>query len=690
MTTRGTPVRWSLALLATLTPFGTLNADDPPLAEAFRAEVESITVEPLNGIDDPETWKARRPELQRQLREMLGLEPLPERTSMEVEVRKVVERPDFVVEAILYQSSPGLYVTGNLYRPKDVTEPLPAILYVCGHAGVERDGVIYGCKAHYQHHAAWYAANGYVCFIVDTLQLGEVPGLHHGTYREGRWWWQGRGYTPAGVEVWNGIRAIDYLAERPEVDPDRIGVTGRSGGGAMSWYLGAVDDRLAAVIPVAGITDLRDHVLPRAPDDPHPRGVIEGHCDCMYFVNTYRWDFDTLAALVAPKPLLVENTDADPIFPLDGVHRIYDRLETVYEWYDAEDRLGLVIGEGGHVDSEEIRHPSFAFMNTWLKGEPTDPTEIEEPDRAVPIEDLKVLGLGEHPSDARNDSIDASFVPQAKAPPVPDSAEAWAMLRTEWLDALRDEVFDGWPDDPDAPMAVEVATLRDDSGGGPRLVAIDFESQPGVRLRAYLLIPTDASEGSPASAVVVDAEAWGVIAPWIDDPSSSPPESVAGVPIAGADGPVALLIPRGVGPTAWEDGSVDTHLRRRFALLGQTLDGMRVWDIRRALRSLDGVDGWPGLDGEGPIELAGSDDAASQALWAAVFEPGIDRVRLADLPASVDEGPAYLNMARVLDWPRAVALLHPRPVTLANDSEAFAWTFALGRALGAPDWPERP
>src|SRR5205823_1298822 len=88
----------------------------------------------------------------------------------------------------------------------------------------------------------------------STPQLGELPGLHHGTYREGMWWWQSRGYTPAGVEAWNGIRGIDYLVSRPEVDKTKIAVTGRSGGGATSWWLGAIDDRIAAVVPVAGIT----------------------------------------------------------------------------------------------------------------------------------------------------------------------------------------------------------------------------------------------------------------------------------------------------------------------------------------------------------------------------------------------------------------------------------------------------
>ena len=708
--------RIPLMMLATLTPLGSLLADDPPLAEAFGAEVEAIAEEPLLGIDDPETWKDRRAELQGQLREMLGLEPLPERTPMAVEVREVVDRPDFVVEAILYQSSPGLYVTGNLYRPKVVTEPLPAILYVCGHAGVERDGIIYGCKAHYQHHAAWYAANGYVCFVVDTLQLGEVPGLHHGTYREGRWWWQSRGYTPAGVEVWNGMRAIDYLTSRPEVDPDRIGVTGRSGGGAISWYLGALDDRLAAVIPVAGITDLRNHVLAGAPEGPHPDGVIEGHCDCMYFVNTYRWDFDTLAALVAPKPLLIENTDADPIFPIDGVRRIYDRLETVYDWYDAEDRLGLVVGGGGHVDSEEIRYPSFAFMNTWLKGEPTDPTEIVEPDRAVPIEDLKVLEIGEHLDDARNGTIDEIFVPRPAAL-APITEAEWRALQDRWMKGLRTEVFSGWPNEGEAValnpgIAFERAVPELDL----RVRAIDYDTQFGVRLRAYVAWPSRCEvPGFPALAIVAGEDSWDRLGPWVDllegeaddretsalirraeafrddlDRDESPRDEpfLATLAVSGLaePGTVAIVVPRGIGPTGWDDGREDTQIRRRFALLGQTLGGMRVWDIRRGLRALMAVGDWttePNRDHR--FELTGQGDAAALALWASVFEPQriVSHVAMVDPPATVREGPALLNLERVLDMPQAVTLLAPRGVSITTEvPEAFSWATQADSAIG--------
>src|SRR5207249_488085 len=131
-----------------------------------------------------------RPELRRQLLDMLGLWPVPPRTDLKVQVTGTIDAPLYTIEKLLFQSMPGLYVTGNLYVPKKAKLPAPAVLYVCGHAGASVGGVPFGNKVPYQHHAVWFAENGYVCLIIDTLQLGEVPGLHHGTSREGRWWWQ--------------------------------------------------------------------------------------------------------------------------------------------------------------------------------------------------------------------------------------------------------------------------------------------------------------------------------------------------------------------------------------------------------------------------------------------------------------------------------------------------------------------
>lgn len=655
-----------------------MGAEPPPLADYFRIETAKLAAWPLQGIDSAKAWAARRPELHRRMLEMLGLWPIPEKTPLHAKVTGTVERPDFVIEKLLYESRPGLYVTGNLYRPKQVTSRLPAILYVCGHGRVEKDGIIYGCKAHYQHHPAWYAANGYVCLVVDTLQLGELPGLHHGTHHEGMWWWQSRGYTPAGVEAWNGVRAIDYLVSRPEVDATRIGVTGRSGGGATSWWVGAIDDRVAAVVPVAGITDLTNHVVD---------GVVEGHCDCMYITNTYRWDFATVAALVAPRPLLVENTDHDPIFPEDGVRRIFAQLEKVYAWYGASDKLDLVIGKGGHVDSTEIRHPSFAFFEEWLKGKTH--AIVTEPDRKTPIELLKVLKPGEVPPGNRNDTIHESFIAAAKAPEVSESRSTWANLRSAWLGELRSQVFGGWPIESEA-VALDLETEGEETkDGGWRLRAFAFTSQPGVRLPAWVLTSGEEKPRSIAVVVLGPDEWLKVEKPLKEGRASATVEAVGLARDRGEGGraqAVAIVAPRGIGPTAWPSEK-DTHLRRRFALLGQTVDGMRAWDVRRALAALGEVEG---LDG-GPRELIGKGPAASWALWAAVFEPEkVASVVLDSPPATVRDGPAFLNLDRVLGMPQALAMLHPRPVTLeGTPPEAWRWASDLGARIsdGHGPWP---
>jgi hypothetical protein len=459
-------------------------------------------------------------------------------------------------------------------------------------------------------------------------------------------------------------------------------VTGRSGGGSTSWWVGAIDERIAAVAPVAGITDLEDHVV---------GGAVEGHCDCMYFCNTYRWDFPILAALVAPRPMLVENTDKDPIFPEGGVRRVYAQAEKVYAWYGAADRLGLVIGKGGHVDSAEIRHPSFAFFERWLKPTPINLEAIEEPDRKVPIEALRVLRPGELPPYARNGVIQESFVAQAPAPPVPESPEAWESLRSRWLAEIRTTVFAGWPSKgEEVPIDRSEALRRAVSGGS--IVALDFTSQPGVRLRVWCLIPEDTARRSRRSTLVVlDQSAWDrSFGPFLEDIERGRSDAanrlgelwpgLPGLP----EGPLAFVAPRGVGPTAWP-ASKDVHIRRRFALIGQTLDGMRAWDIRRAITLLRDS---PDLAGTS-MSLTAAGQATSMALWAAVFEPDVASITLLDPPTTWRDGPAFASVGRVLGMPQAAAMLHPRPLTLiGSPAEPWSWTRELGRNL-TPDraWP---
>ena len=136
-----------------------------------------------------------------------------------------------------------------------------------------------------------------------------------------RWWWHCRGYTPAGVECWNGIRGIDYLCRRPDVDADKIGVTGISGGGATTFWIAAADDRVKVAVPVSGMSDLESYVTNK---------VINGHCDCMFLVQHLPVGLDDdRSPCIAPRPLLFANSDNDPIFPMDGNRRIIDRLRQV-------------------------------------------------------------------------------------------------------------------------------------------------------------------------------------------------------------------------------------------------------------------------------------------------------------------------------------------------------------------------
>src|SRR3954469_1238045 len=147
---------------------------DKMLADYFAAETKKLQDNCLAEIKTLDDWKAHRDEYRRQLREMLGLDPLPEKTDLKPVVTGRLEHDEFVVEKLHFQSRPGLYVTGNLYLPKKINleKPLPTILYVCGHSRVlGKDGKTpMGAKAGYQHHGAWYARNGYACLTIDTLQ----------------------------------------------------------------------------------------------------------------------------------------------------------------------------------------------------------------------------------------------------------------------------------------------------------------------------------------------------------------------------------------------------------------------------------------------------------------------------------------------------------------------------------------
>ncbi|MDF1843734.1 MAG: acetylxylan esterase [Rubripirellula sp.] len=658
-------MRVCLLLIGLLISASTIRAQSPTfdssrgdslVIEYFRNQTEELTTATFAEIQTLDDWTSRRDQYREQLLEMLGLSPFPERTPLNpVVTGSVAHDEGFVVENLQFQSMPGVYVTGNLYRPAEQNEPLPAILYVCGHGAVRKDGVSFGNKVNYQHHGAWFARNGYVCLTIDTIQLGELEGIHHGTYREKMWWWNNRGYTPAGVEAWNCVRALDYLQDREEVNAERLGVTGRSGGGAYSWWIAAIDERIKAAVPVAGITSLKNHVVD---------GCVEGHCDCMYMVNTYRWDYPMVAALVAPRPLLISNTDKDRIFPLDGVVDVHSKTRRIYDLYEASDQLGLQITEGPHKDTQELRIHAFRWFNRFLKEDVSliDKSAIKffEP------EQLKVFAS--LPPDERVTTIHESFVPAVNPKELPQQKNELQRGSLEWMNSLKNHVFRGWPV-VNEPLNVRITSSSED------LLRVEYDSQAPYRLELFVYRP----EGNDAtlSTYVIDQTRWETLAPAL---AAAMPEAFTSTTPnlprwkkiceqhAGKN--IAWIVPRGVGPTEWSrDLKARTQIRRRFMQIGQTAATMQIYDVRRALQALSSVPNlnWSSLD------VHASGEAAFWTLYASLWTTGINQLSLSDLPIRNRDAPDLLNISRFVELPHVVLMAADRvnEITLPSTWESI-------------------
>jgi len=610
---------------------------DAAVTEYLRSRTKELSGSFLVGATTVERWNELRPKLHEQFLDMLGLWPLPERTPLHATVTGSVDRDPVVVELLHYQSKPGLYVTANVYRPKAAKGKLPAVLYVCGHTGRGRDGN----KTAFQDHGMWFARNGYVCMIVDTLQLGEVAGKHHGTYNLDRFWWHSRGYTPAGVECWNGMRGIDYLCSRPDVDAEKIGVTGISGGGATTVWVAAADPRVKVAIPVSGMSDLESYVANR---------VINGHCDCMFAMNTYGWEWTTIAALIAPRPMLFANSDTDPIFPMDGNRRIVDRLKRAYTLYGKADAIDEYVSKGGHDYRPDLRVAIFRFMNRHLKG---DTSAVEDAtDAPLPGEKLRAFP-NDFPADALNATIDETFVAPVAAAAAPKDFAKW---RQNMLMQLRERPFRS------LPKTVAPAEVLGDAEG----VLQPMTAEGKVRFDLISLVPSGGQKRgtllvlNPDEAILEVTRGWAK--PYIDDRI------------------VYAVLPRGGPPSKWERKNPPNYVERSHALLGTTVDTGRVRDVIAAAKFMRGR--FEGVS----WRVVGRGPAGVVCAYAAVFEPSIDEIVIVDPPTSHRDGPHFLAVERVVGVPEALGLLAPRPLKLVNGGDkAFDRTAAIYAASGAKD-----
>jgi hypothetical protein len=305
------------------------------------------TFEPPH-VTDRAAWERRAAYLRDHVLASAGLLPMPARVPLSPRIFGEIKHPDYTVAKVYFESLPGFFVTGNLYRPVGAG-PFPAILSPHGHwayGRLENTAINSG-----PGRAINLARQGFVVFTYDMVGYGDSRQLTHtfGGKRENLW-----GLSLAGLQLWDSIRALDFLESLPFVRRDAIGATGESGGGTQTFLLAAVDPRVAVAVPVNMIS-------------LH----MQGGCLCE---NPPGLRLDTtnveIAATIAPRPLLMVSATGD--WTKNTLEREYPAVRSIYTLLDADDRVRAVRFDAVHNYNKDSREAMYAWMARWLQQAPAD------------------------------------------------------------------------------------------------------------------------------------------------------------------------------------------------------------------------------------------------------------------------------------------------------------------------------
>ena len=292
----------------------------------------------------------------------------------------MVEREVYRIEKVIFESRPGLLVTGNLYVPKDRTVPLPGVIGLCGHSDNGKAQDVY------QSFSQGLARLGYVVLIIDPIGQGERLQYPDAQLKS-RIGVGVREHLLAGNQqflvgeffgawrAWDGIRALDYLLTRPEVDPRRVGVTGNSGGGTMTTWLCGLDPRWTMAAPSCFVTTFRRNLENEEAADTEqcpPRALALG------------LDHEDFIAALAPKPVILLAKEQD-YFDIRGTEEAFTRLKQLYRLLGAEENIAMFAGPTAHGYSKENREAMYRWFNrvTGVSNAQTEPELAIEKDETL-------------------------------------------------------------------------------------------------------------------------------------------------------------------------------------------------------------------------------------------------------------------------------------------------------------------
>ena len=316
-----------------------------------------IRNEEIDKLKTKKDWQKRQQLVKAKLSEIIG--PFPKKEALNPEITGVIQKDGYRIEKIIYESVPGFYETGCLYIPDKINGKAPAILNVIGH-----DQPSFR-EEYYQVIITNLVKKGMIVFAIDPPGQGE-----HVQYYDPKIEFSAIGYSViehcyfgnvcflAGVSsakhfIWDGIRAIDYLLTRKEVDPENIGVTGFSGGGTVTSYLGAFDDRVKVAVPCSWPTAYRRLLETKGVGDAETvliHGLAKGIT------------LEDLLEVRSPRPTLMTFTSRDEYLPLQGAREAFSEAKKIYKAFGKEDNIEFVEDDARHSMTPKIRLAIYAFF----------------------------------------------------------------------------------------------------------------------------------------------------------------------------------------------------------------------------------------------------------------------------------------------------------------------------------------
>ena len=371
------------ALLSGVSAFCSLAGTDPPPPEVFRVLKQPLPsgprITPYLRYQAEQAWKedeARQKawdairdeaglrkvqdDLRQKLLQMIGGLPTV-KTDLHAVITGKIPMDGFTIEKLVFQSLPGIYVTALVYVPNDHTAKHPAVLVPAGHAA---DG-----KFHYQALSQRLAGRGYVVISWDPIGQGERSQFWDAKAQKTRYNLicaehavMGNlaylaGANLARWEIWDGIRAVDYLLTRPDVDSDRISITGTSGGGTQTALIAALDPRIKVAVPSCYITALPMRMANRIFVDPDSDPEQD-----LFGMISNGVDHPGLLLLMYPRPVMVAAAVLD-FFPIEGTRKTFREMQKLYTQFGYGDRIAMVESYNGHQYSTENQQAAIDFLD---------------------------------------------------------------------------------------------------------------------------------------------------------------------------------------------------------------------------------------------------------------------------------------------------------------------------------------